>query len=341
MSRASWIIASLTPLSDKISLHKLQPGDVPALLELIARLRTRIAAALGRPVEMVCCYEAGYDGFWLHRRLQAEGVRCLVFDPASLQVNRRARQAKTDRIDAHSLIRALLAHLGGEPRVVSVVRVPSPEQEDARRLHRERDRLVSERVQHVNRIKGLLASQGIYDYQPLRRDRAQRLEALQTGDGRPLPARLKAELERELRRLELVLEMLAQIEAERDALLVQPAPAHPHAEKIQALAKLKGIGPEFASVLVGEVFYREFDNRRQLASYVGLAPSPFCSGRMQQDQGTSKAGNAKARSSLIELSWRGCATSPRARSAAGSVSGWAVSRAGFGALRWWRWRASC
>jgi transposase len=303
LSRASWVVASASPISDKISLHKLQAGDVAALLELIARQRTRLSAALGRPVDMVCCYEAGYDGFWLHRRLEAEGVRCLVFDPASLQVNRRARRAKTDRIDAHALLRALMAHLRGEPRVVSLVRVPSPEQEDARRLHRERDRLVGERVQHVNRIKGLLATQGIYDYQPLRRDRVQRLEGLQTGDGRPLPARLKAELERELRRLELVLEMLAGIEAERDALLEQPAPAHPHAEKIQALAKLKGIGPEFASVLVGEVFYREFDNRRQLASYVGLAPSPFCSGRSQQDQGISKAGNAKARRSLIELSW--------------------------------------
>ena len=303
LSRASWIVASLSPISDKISLHKLQPGDVPALLELIARQRTRISAALERPVEMVCCYEAGYDGFWLHRRLEAEGVRCLVFDPASLQVNRRARRAKTDRIDAHALIRALRAHLRGEPRVVSVVRVPSPEQEDARRLHRERERLVNERVQHVNRIKGLLATQGIYDYQPLRRDRVQRLAGLQTGDGRPLPARLEAELGRELRRLELVLEMLAAIEAERDALLGQPAPAHPHAEMIQALAKLKGIGPEFASVLVGEVFYRAFDNRRQLASYVGLAPSPFCSGRMQHDQGISKAGNAKARRSLVELSW--------------------------------------
>jgi transposase len=220
-----------------------------------------------------------------------------------LSSGRQSRTRGTDRIDAASLLRALIAHLRGEPKVVSVVRVPSVAEEDARRLHRERDRLVAERVQHVNRIKGLCATQGIYDFQPLRRDRWQRLAGLRSGDGRVLPPRLAAELGRELTRLELVLEMIAALEAERDAVLEAPAPEHPHAAKIHALARLKGIGAEFATVLVGEVFHRDFDNRRQVASYVGLAPSPFRSGGLAREQGISKAGNPKARTTMVELAW--------------------------------------
>jgi transposase len=240
-------MALLTPLGDRISLHTLPAGDGGALLQLLAAVRRKAEVALGRPVAIVSCYEAGYDGFWLHRRLTRHGVQNHVFDPASLQVSRRARRAKTDRIDLRGLLRVLLAHLRGEPKVVSVVRVPSVEEEDARRLHRERDRLIAERVQHVNRIKGLLAGQGVYDYQPLRRDQRTRLAALRTGDGGALPPRLAAEIGRELTRLELVLAMIAEIEAERDAIATAKAVTHPHAAKIQRLAKLKAIGPEFAT----------------------------------------------------------------------------------------------
>jgi len=304
LSKKSWLAAVLTPLSDKISVHTLAAGDGTALVNLLARMRHKAEAALGRPVEVVSCYEAGYDGFWLHRLLQAHGVDSRVFDPASLQVSRRARRAKTDRIDVHGLLRALMAHLRGEPKVVSVVRVPSVADEDARRPHRERDRLVRERVQHVNRIKGLCATQGIYDYEPFRRDRRERLAALRTGDGRALPPRLAAEIGRELSRLELVMSMICEIEAERDAVVRGKAPAaHPHGDKIAQLAKLKAIGPEFATVLTGEVFYRSFANRRQVASYVGLDGSPFESGDRRREQGISKAGNPKARTAMIELAW--------------------------------------
>jgi transposase len=256
-----------------------------------------------RSVEIVSCYEAGYDGFWLHRLLTEHGVCNHVFDPTSLQVDRRARRTKTDRVDVDKLLRALMAHLRGEPKVVSVVRAPSIEDEDARRLHRERSRLINERIQHVNRIKGLCATQGIYDYEPLRRKRVERLQALQTGDGRALPSRLRAEIERELERLELVLKMIAVVEAERDAIVAGEIPGHPNGDKMQRLRRLKGIGPEFANVLVGEVFYRSFDNRRQLGGYVGLAPTPWRSGPVNRDQGISKAGNPKARTTMIELAW--------------------------------------
>jgi len=303
LSKSSWIVGFQTPLSKQTSQYQLKSCDAKPLLELIERVRIRISRELGRPVEVMSCYEAGYDGFWLHRVLEAHGIHNHVLDPASLQVNRRARRPKTDRIDADRLVRALIRHLRGEPEACSVVRVPSPEQEDARRLHRERGRLIAERVAHVNRIKGLCASQGIYDYEPVRKDRLQRLEKLRTGDGRPLAPQLKAEIVREIKRLQCLLEMIATVEAERDAILESEKSRHLNADKIKMLAKLKAIGPEFSTTIVGEVLYREFANRRQLGSYVGLASSPFRSGSLGRDQGISKAGNPKARAMMIELAW--------------------------------------
>jgi transposase len=304
LSKKSWIVAVNTPLSDKISSYTLESCDWKGLLDLCERIRTRVAREMKKPVEIISCYEAGYDGFWLHRLLEAHGIRNYVIDPASLQVDRRARRAKTDGVDVERMLRSLLAYLRGEPKVWSVVRVPSVAEEDDRRLHRERGRLISERIQHVNRIKGLLAIHGIYDYEPLRRDRMQQLERLRTADGQTLPARLEAEILRELQRLELVVGMIKTIEAERDAIAsAKIETEHGSARKIQDLAKIKSIGPEFATSLVGEVFYRSFDNRKQLASYVGLTPAHFQSGAMSRDQGISKSGNAKARRVMVELAW--------------------------------------
>src|SRR6202521_959184 len=167
LSKQSWVIGFITPLSAKISRRILNGGDWKGLLDLIEGVRARVSRETGRAVDVLSCYEAGYDGFWLHRLLEAHGIRNYVIDPASLQVDRRARRIKTDRIDTERLLRSLMAYLRGEPKVWSVVRVPSVAEEDARRLHRERDRLVSERVQHVNRIKGLCALHGIYDYHPV------------------------------------------------------------------------------------------------------------------------------------------------------------------------------
>jgi transposase len=298
------VVAANTPLSEKISRYTLKACDAKELLELIEKIRTRIARELEQPVEVICCYEAGYDGFWLHRLLEAHGIRNYVIDPASLQVDRRARRTKTDGVDVERLLRSLMAYLRGEPRVWSVVRVPSVAEEDDRRLHRERDRMINERTQHVNRIKGLCALHGIYDYEPLRSDRMRRLEQLRTGDGRELPPRVRAEIRRELQRLELVLQMIKAIEKERNAIASgKAASSHPYANKIQGLVKIKSIGSEIATVLAGEVFYRRFDNRQQLGSYVGLTPSPFKSGAVNREQGISKAGNPKARTIMIELAW--------------------------------------
>ena len=288
LSKTSWLLAARASPSGKTSSHRLNGGDVAGLLALLRRLQAREQREGGHDVEVILGYEAGYDGFWLQRRLSAEGITCWVMDPGSLQVDRRARRAKTDRLDAAMLLRALMAWCRGDRAVCSMVQVPSVEREDARRTHRERQRLIAERVQHVNRIKGLLATQGIYDVQPLRRDRWERLDELRTGDGRELPPRLRREIEREFKRLELVLEQIEATEAERDAAVAVPAADDADAAKVVQLAKLGGIGTELATVLVREALHRSFTNRREVAAYAGLTPSPYASGERHRDQGISK-----------------------------------------------------
>ena len=298
LSKAKWLVGLHSPMADKVSRHTIAGGDAPALLTLIGAARRRAEASLGGTVRVVTCYEAGYDGFWLHRLLVAHGIANQVIDPASLLVNRRARRRKTDRIDLAGLLRTLMAWHRGEPQVCSMVRVPSPEEEDRRRRGRERERLVKERVQHLGRVKGLPMTQGVRDFQPARRGWRDRLEALRTGDGRPLPDCLKAEIARECRRLALVDEMLDELERERDAASDGKAP-----QQAALLTKLRGIGPTSAHLLAGEVFHRDFANRRQVAAYLGLEPSPWQSGQVDQDQGISKAGNRRARRVAIELAW--------------------------------------
>ena len=234
VSTMSWVVGINTPLSEKISRHALTGCKWKRLLELIEEVRARVSRETGRAVEVVSCYEAGYDGFWLHRKLEAHGIRNYVIDPASLQVDRRARRVKTDRSEHDWLLRSLMAYLRGEPKVWSVVRVPSAAEEDARRLHRERDRL-GQRVQHVTGIKGLCASTLIYDYNPLRPQAMARLEQLRTAQGGAFPPRLKSEIMRELQRLKMVVEMIATLEAERNAIVENEASTHLNAKKIQTL----------------------------------------------------------------------------------------------------------
>src|SRR3954447_4181674 len=278
LSKSAWLLAAQGSPSGKASSHRLEGGDIAGLLVLLRRLQAREQQACGRPVQIILGYEAGYDGFWLQRRLSSEGIPCCVMDPGSLQVDRRARRAKTDCLDAAMLLRALMAWWRGDRAACHIVQVPSVEREDARRTHRERQRLIAERVQHVNRMKGLLATQGIYDYRPLRRDRWEGLEDLPTGDGRELPPRLRREIEREFKRLELVLEQIAATEAERDAAVAAPTADDADAAMVARLAKLGGIGPELATVLVREALYRPFTNRKEVAAYAGLTPSPYASG---------------------------------------------------------------
>ena len=219
LSRSMWLITSLSPGGgEKMSKHSVPGGDITGLLMRLAQLREKARGRTGKSFPIIVIQEAGLDGFWIHRVLESEGIESHIVDAASIEVSRRRRRAKTDRIDGEALVRALLAYKRGEPRVCAMVRVPTPEEEDRRRVSRERKTLTAERVEHVNRIKGLLFSQRV-EYEPLHRNRRQRLEELRTGDGRPLPEHLKRQIRRELDRLELLLQQVKAVEAERDAML--------------------------------------------------------------------------------------------------------------------------
>jgi transposase len=302
LSQRSWLVTLHSPDKDKLSRHKLEGGDHVELLALISRVRERAARALGGVPAVVSCYEAGYDGFWLHRLLLAAGITNYVFDPASIAVDQRARRVKTDRIDGEKMLRTLMAYLRGEPRVVRIVQVPAPEQEDVRRASRERGRLIKEQTAHTTRIKALLRLLGMAVGNPRRRDWLSWLAAQRDWQGQAVPRRMLAEIKHEHARLMLVreqLEALVQASAQAD-----PAPAAAQmAERNELLLRLKCLGPAFATTLTNEVFYKDFRNRREVASYFGLTPSPWQSGGIDRDQGISKAGNPRARCAAIELAW--------------------------------------
>ncbi len=317
LSRSTWLITSLSPGGgEKLSKHGVAAGDVAGLLARLADLNRKALARTGASYPIIVIQEAGLDGFWLHRVLEREGCESHVVDAASIAAPRRRRRIKTDKVDGEALVRVLLAYKRGEPRVCSMVRAPTPEAEDERRICRERGALVAERIRHVNRIKGLLFSQGVGDYQPLRRDRRKQLAGLRTGDGRALGRRLQAQIERELDRLELLLDQIKTVEAERDALLGSvaesqakteteikgEAPPEPPPPAVM-LMNLRGIGPEFAAVLWTEGLCRSFSNRRQAAAYAGLTPTPWQSGTIDHEQGVSKAGNPRLRTKMIQVAW--------------------------------------
>jgi transposase len=308
LSRSSWLVAIQGSDEERPSRYKVGAGDAKRVLALIAQARCAAARRCGKETVRVCsCYEAGYEGFWLHRVLVAAGVESHVVDASSLLVDRRARRRKTDRIDVEAILRALIRWRHGDRDVCSMVVVPDAAAEDERRLSRERGRMIQERTGHINRIKGLLMTVGIYDFQPVAADRLERLAGLVTGDGRKLPPRLSEEIRRELGRLAVLEEQIAIVERERDKRSAKDEArstdiATP-AGRIAHLQKLRAVGPQTAAVLQSEVFFRQFGNRRQIASYVGLDPSPWRSGDTMREQGISKAGNRRARHALIELAW--------------------------------------
>lgn len=301
LSASTWLVATRVPGSDKPQLRRIDGGDTAALIALISSLRDRVAHRLDATIEVVCCFEAGRDGFWLHRLLAANGIANHVLDPTSILINRRARRAKTDRLDAEGMLRALANYLRGDRQSCRMVRVPTPEEEDAKRTHRERENLVQERLRIENRIEALLFTQGIRK-RPSLRSWERDLAVLRTGDGLAMPSHLRAELERLRRRLVLTLELIREVEAERDE-AVATKPQNDTSRKIVDLCRIRGIGENFAAVLTREVFYRSFDNRRQIASYVGITPMPYQSGAMDRDRRISRAGNPRARTTMIQLAW--------------------------------------
>ncbi len=216
LSKNSWLLAIQFPGRDSPSLHAIKGGDTEGLMAKLDAARDRVAKVTGPTPTLTLCYEAGYDGFWLARVLEHRGIECLVMEPASLQVNRRARRVKTDRIDVENLLHTVIAWCRGERHVCSMVVIPSVEEEDLRRSHRERARLVRERTAHINRIKGLLFGQGIRGINVKKDYKTLAPAELVTGDGRPLPERLGREITREIERLAQVQAQIVEIECERD-----------------------------------------------------------------------------------------------------------------------------
>lgn len=302
LSNKKWVLAAQVPGMPQTKARRTIEPTPEALMAAIDGYRARAAAA-GRTIERaIATYEAGWSGFWLARWLAVRGIEAHVIQPASVPVDRRARRAKSDGIDAELLLRTLLAWLRGEPRVCSMVPVPDEADEDARRCVRERAELVSERTGLVNRIGAVLATLGLSDYNPLRRDRHRRLGELRTAVGAPLPPYARAKITRMLLRLELLLAQLAELDQQRDAVLEDAAPDRAGA-MIQQLAGLRGIGVQSATVLVREAFVRKFANGKALGSYAGLTSTPYSSGGVEREQGIGKAGNRRLRTAMVELAW--------------------------------------
>ncbi len=297
LGRRRWIVGFLLPGDRQPRLHQINGGDVAELRKRIEHQRAQLDDPQAR---VVSCYEAGRDGFWLDRWLKAEGVENRVLDPSSIEVPRRGRRVKTDKVDTVALLRVLLRLERDETELTRVVRVPDVALEDERRRSRERGRLVSERTAHRNRILGLLATQGVMNIPVGTRGWLERLDGARTGDGRELGPVLVAEIGREAERLLLLERQIREVEAARRAALQEDTPLAAGARMLQ---RLRGISETFASGWMHEAFWRDFRNRRQVGSSFGLVPWPWDSGDVQRQQSISKVGNRRARTLAIECAW--------------------------------------
>ena len=303
LSGKSWEVGAVVPGLARRPRRRLEVHDMAGLLTSVERWKSEAVGAGCLVQRVVLTYEAGRDGFWIARYLLAQGIEVHVMHPASIPVDRRHRRAKTDRIDLDMLLRTFLAWLRGEPRVCSMVRIPSEAEEDMRRPGRERERLICERLQLENRMENLLCLHGCLAFKPRLKKAAERLEQLRSFAGAPLPDKAMAEMRRLMVRHRLVSEHLREIEAER-ARIVQAAEPDQAGQKIQHLTRIVSLGQETATLLVYELFCRAFRDRRALASFVGLTGTPFRSGGMDHEQGIGKNGNARVRRILMQLAWR-------------------------------------
>src|SRR5688572_22459634 len=303
MSRSSWLVAGIIPGIGRHPLKKLDPSE-EALLGLLRRWRDEAAGAGCTITRLAVAFEAGRDGFWLARWLRARGIEAHVIHPTSVAVSREHRRAKTDRLDTELLKRAFLGWLRGEPDHGSMAAIPTLEQEDAKRPSRERESLVGERTRIVNRMKGALARLGVRDFKPTLRGAPERLEALRTPEGAPLPPNTLAELRRDMARLRLVRDQIAAVETARLERLQQaPAEDRPHA-MVRLLARVIGVGIETADMLVREVLSRDLRDRKAVARYAGLTGSPDESGTRRREKGLARVGNARVRRGMLQLAWR-------------------------------------
>jgi transposase len=299
-------------------------GDLPQVQGALIGARRHFG--MGDKVRTVSCYEAGRDGFWLHRCLHNCGIDNVVVDSASLEVNRRLRRAKTDRVDAGKLLTMLMRYHGGEKQLWRVVRVPSREDEDARHLHRELEALKRERTRYRNRIHGILIQQGLRIRNPSMKKLVKELDLMRTWDGRELPAEMKVRLARVHERLRLVEDQIKSLVKEKMQRLQEE---NPKMAQVAQLLRLPGIGPVSSWTFVMEFFgWRRFRNRREVAALAGLTPTPYDSGNRLREQGISKAGNRRVRTLAIEIAWAWLRYQPRSK-----LSRWFLERFAAGGSR--------
>lgn len=295
----SWKLGFSTGFGQKARIRTMDARDFLRLHEEIEAARKRFGLRADAPV--VSCYEAGRDGFWLDRYLRKNGIQNIVVDSSSIEVNRRKRRAKSDKLDVDKLLTMLIRYHLGDKKVWRIVRIPSHEEEDQRQPHREMRRWQNSKTEVTNRIRGLLASQGIRPSGVELTDKD--IEAMRTGDGMPLQPKLKARLRREVEQLRGIKQNIATLERERNLLLRGDEKSLP-VQQMKQLIRLRGVGPASASVLVRELFgWRKFRNRRQLGSLTGYTPTPYNSGSSEREQGISKAGIRHVRSIGVELAW--------------------------------------
>jgi transposase len=298
LSWNEWKLAFATGPSDNARLKNIRARDTEALLREIDTAKDRFD--LPDDAMVYSCYEAGRDGFWLHRFLESRGIGNLVVDSSSIEVKRRGRRRKTDSLDAGKLVSMLMRWRQGEKNVWSVVQVPSVTDEDRRQLHRDLLELKAERTQHTNRIKGLLAGCGLAV--SIDADFPEILAELRTWDGQPVPAKLQERLLREHERWQLVDRQINDLAKERTQRI--RTAKDPSMDKVRQLLRLRGIGANSAWLYVMEFFgWRRIRNRKQLAALAGLTPTPHQSGDMDHEQGISKAGNRRLRTMAVEIAW--------------------------------------
>jgi transposase len=302
LSLKSWLVGGIIPGVVRDPLKKLVP-DEEGLLKLLHRWRDEAVKAGRKITRIVVAFEAGRDGFWLARWLRARGVEAYVIHPTSIAVSREQRRAKTDRLDIALLKRSLLGWLRGEKKHCTMAAIPSLEEEDAKRPTREREQLVGKRTGIVNRMKATLVRLGIRGFNPKLRKAPERLAALGTPEGCPIPPNTLAELEREMTHLRFINQQIKQIEDERLKQLKQ-APQQGVNVKVLQLQQINGLGIETADMLTHEVFWRDLRDERAVARYAGLTGSPDESGRRRREKGLAKAGNARVRRGMIQLAWR-------------------------------------
>jgi transposase len=323
LGESSWKLAFTTGMGQRPRERTVAARDRVAVRREIERAKQRFDLASEAPVRS--CYEAGREGFWLHRWLASEGIESHVVDASSIEVNRRLRRAKTDRMDAGRLLLLLVRFFGGERRVWSVVRVPSVEEEDRRHLHRELLTMKRDRTRLANRVQGLLANQGLrVDW---RKPLQEQLDALRSWDGTALPRGLRARLDQERERLELLNRQIEALEAmRRDRIRAGSGAA---VEKVQHLLTLQGVGSNSAWLYVMEFFaWRQFRNRREVGALAGLTPTPYQSGESQREQGIAKAGNRHVRAMAIEIAWGWLRFQPKS-----ALTRWYQERFGHGSSR--------